>query len=120
MSKLVTICYRRYEEINKECNFLNITEDERNELEKMINSCKEFDQRIEINLFKAPFLEQIEIDHRIRKDIPINEIFKGGKAFLPEELCDGYKDKKICYCWISIRQKLPSFMNYTIFSIRLI
>ncbi len=65
----------------------------------MINSRREFDQSIEINLFKARFLEEINEDHRIRKDVKFNVIIKGGKAFLPEELSDGYKDKKICYCW---------------------
>lgn len=65
----------------------------------MVNSRGEFDKSIEINIFKVSFLEQIRKDHRIRKDIPINDIIEGGKAFLPEELCDGYKDKKICYCW---------------------
>ena len=65
----------------------------------MINSRREIDQSIEINLYKGDFLEQIKKDHRIRKDVKFNVIIKGGKAFLPEELSDGYKDKKICYCW---------------------
>ena len=84
---------------NEECNFLNIPENDRNELKKMINSQREIDQSIEINIFKELFSQQINFDHRIRKDIPLNEIIEGGKVFLPEELCDGYKDKKICYCW---------------------
>lgn len=78
---------------------MNISGEKRKYLENLINSRKEFEEKIEVNIFQPPFSEQRQYDHRIRRDAQFNVITGGGKALSPEELINGYKTAKICYCW---------------------
>ncbi len=65
----------------------------------MIRDCKKFDESIEINIFRGPILEVMKNDNRIRQDIVRDMVGNAsGHALLPEELHNGHKDKKICYC----------------------
>ena len=70
----------------------------------MIIQSKEFDENIEINIFRCEnLLTQMQYDGRIQIDIArYSAVDANGKAnghaFFPEELKDGHKHKKICYC----------------------
>ncbi len=67
------------------------------QLKELLNNCDEIDQNIEVNIVTLANLnEEINDDTRIKKT-KIGQI-KNGKAFLPNELIEDFRQEKICYC----------------------
>ena len=100
MINLVEINYIRQGERNENCNYLETTPQQRNELFKMINDCTEIFKDIEVNIVKTGLIkDEMNEDKRIREEV-IDKIpiLGGGKALLPSELKPEYENEKICYC----------------------
>ncbi len=86
--------------MDRDCNFLETTPEQRIELYDIVNDCKDFDKDIEVNIFKVGLIKkEMSEDKRIREDTidKIDDLLKG-KALLPNELKKKYRNKKICYC----------------------
>jgi len=81
--------------------FLEDNKEQIEEIRTMIDSCEEFDKDIEVNIFSGSIEKGLRNNYRIRQDlidIIADDVSTKGKALLPEELCKGHKDEKICYC----------------------
>ncbi len=88
-------------EKGENCNYLDISEKNRISLVNLIDTFKEFDKNIELNIVKLGQLKyEVDTDPRIHAKLS-NDIFSincPGKRFLPEELNTPFKNEKICYC----------------------
>lgn len=76
---------------------IHISEKEIDEIKFLINSINIFNDDLELNLINRPIESEIRTDYRIRKEVFVSPTATG-KAFLPIELVDEYKNNKICYC----------------------
>lgn len=66
----------------------------------MVNECKGYDKDIEVNIVKLGLIkDEMCRDRRIKKSLMHKiPLLSGGKALLPNELKNKYRNKKICYC----------------------
>ena len=55
---MISIHYIRWGKKDKDCKFLETTPQQRNELYKMVNDCKEFDNDIEVNIVKSGLIKK--------------------------------------------------------------
>ena len=98
---MVIINYILNGEKNEDCNFLDIPEEDRVKLVKLINKVKEFGKDIEVNIVKLGRLKyEVNNDSRIHAKLSndIQSMYGLGKRFLSEELNAPFKNEKICYC----------------------
>ena len=98
---MVIINYILKGEKGENCNFLEIPENNRIKLLKLINKVKEFEKNIEVNIVKLGQLKyEVDNDHRIHAKLSndIKSMYGLGKRFLQEELNTPFKNEKICYC----------------------
>ena len=100
MVKLVEIHYIRGGVKNENCNYLETTPEQRNELFKMINDCPEIFNDIEVNIVKLGLIKEEMCEDKRIKEVTLERIHEldRGKALLPSELKSEFRDKKICYC----------------------
>lgn len=85
---MVKIHYIRWGEKNENCNYLETTPQQRNELFKMINNCTEIFNNIEVNVVKTGLIkDEMCRDKRIRHEVLDKiSILGGEKALLLSEL----------------------------------
>ncbi len=94
---MVEIHYILYGMKDEDCNYMGIPENQRKELELLINGCNDIFNDIEVNICSLyKIKDEMSEDKRIREGIVYNIPFGcSGKALLPTDLKPEHKDEKI-------------------------